>query len=88
MTKRRNFEAWIRELDEEVIQGEFGYEEGEFSVYPEQWRPLFRKGLSPREAWQRALDAFAEARRKKDDERRENWLRIQAADAKYSRPAS
>ena len=58
----RRFDDWIRELDEDVIQGEFGYEEGEFTVYPEHWRPLFRKGMTPRQAFQRALDAHREAR--------------------------
>lgn len=51
------FDEWIRKLDEDVIQGEFGYEEGEFSVYPDHWWPLYDKGLTPRQAWQRALDA-------------------------------
>lgn len=42
---------------------------------------MFKKGLTPREAWQRALDAFAEARREEERLKAENWARIQAADA-------
>lgn len=81
MSKR--FDEWIRALDEDVIQGEYGYEEGEFAVYPELWRSMYRQGLTPAQAFQRALDANGEARR--EDERRdaENWARIQAEDAKY-----
>jgi hypothetical protein len=75
------FEAWIRTLDEDVIQGEFGYERGEYDVFPELWRPLYDEGLTPRQAWQRALDAFAEARAERDRQATENWLRIMAEDA-------
>ena len=52
-----SFDAWIRNLDEGVIQGEHGYERGEFTVFPELWRPLYAEGLTPAQAWQRALDA-------------------------------
>lgn len=86
MSGRRNFEEWIRQLTEDVIEGEFGYEPGEFSVFPEHWRPLFRKGLTPRQAWQRALDAGERARKEKDRLKAENWARIQAADAALSEP--
>ncbi len=75
------FRRWIEVLTEDVIQGEFGYEPGEFTVYPEHWRPLFKEGLTPRQAWQRALDDFAEARRAEDRRKAENWERIQRADA-------
>jgi hypothetical protein len=51
------FDDWCHELDEKVIQAEFGYERGEFTVYPALWRSLYDEGLTPREAWQRALDA-------------------------------
>jgi hypothetical protein len=78
---KRNFREWIRRLDEDVIQGEFGYEDGEFTVYPSLWRSLFNEGLTPREAWQRALDAFAEQRREDDRKKQENWERIQREDA-------
>jgi hypothetical protein len=75
------FEAWIRTLDEDVIQGEFGYERGEYDVFPELWRPLYDEGLTPMQAWQRALDASAEARAERDRQAAENWLRIMAEDA-------
>jgi len=80
MANDEAFEAWWRSLDEDVIQGEYGYEPGEFTVYPEHWRPLYDEGLSPAAAWRRALDAFAEARRDDDRAQAENWARIQAAD--------
>lgn len=78
---KRDFDSWIRELDEGVIQGEYGYEDGEFTVYPEHWCPMFRRGLTPQQAFRRALDAHAEARREEDERRAANWARIQAADA-------
>jgi hypothetical protein len=74
------FDRWIEILRDDIIQGEFGYEPGEFTVYREHWRPLFKKGLTPRRAWQRALDAFAEARREKNRLKMENWARIQRED--------
>ena len=55
------FDQWIRELDEDVIQGEFGYEEGEFTVYVDLWRPLYERGLTPMQAFRAALDAHVEA---------------------------
>lgn len=64
------FREWLRALDEGVIQGEFGYEPGEFTLYSSHWRPLFDEGLTPQEAWQRAMDGFANARREKDREER------------------
>jgi hypothetical protein len=84
MGQRRNFDAWIAELEEDVIQGEFGYEPGEFTVYPEHWRPSFRAGRTPREAFRRALDAYEEARSEADHAAAENWARIQAAEAALS----
>jgi len=77
------FDAWVRELDEKVIQGEYGYERGEFSVFPEMWRPLFDEGLTPKQAFDRALKAFDDERKRRDQERKDNWARIQAEDAKY-----
>lgn len=77
----KKFDAWIRALDEDVIQGEYGYERGEFTVYREHWRPLFNEGLTPQQAFRRALDAHKELRDQEDREREENWKRIQAADA-------
>lgn len=52
------FDAWIRVLDEDVIQGEFGYERGEFNIMPALWHPLYLEGMTPAEAWQQALDAY------------------------------
>lgn len=77
------FRDWIDQLDEDVIQGEYGYERGEFTVYPENWRQMWREGLTPQQAFRRALDAFGDARREEDEARAENWRRIQAEDAKY-----
>lgn len=57
------FDDWIEDLESRVIQGEYGYEEGEFTVYPDHWRPLFEEGLSPDQAFRRALDAFSETRK-------------------------
>ncbi len=51
------YRAWLDVLNEDVIQGEFGYEEGEFTAFPSLWHPLYAEGLTPRQAWQRALDA-------------------------------
>ena len=56
------FDEWIRQLKEDVICGDYGYEDGEFDVFPEQWRPLFDEGLRPQEAFERALKAFADNR--------------------------
>lgn len=81
MGERQKFDAWISDLDENVIQGEYGYEDGEFTIYPESWKPLWREGLSPGQAFKRALDAFADGRREDDNARAKNWARIQADDA-------
>lgn len=61
------FDRWIDSLNEDVVQGEYGYEPGEFTVYPDEWRALYKEGLTPAQAFKQALDAFAEARR--EDER-------------------
>lgn len=74
------FRRWIEVLTEDVIQGEYGYEPGEFTVYPEHWRPLFKEGLTPQQAFKRALDAFAEGRREDERLKQENWERIQRED--------
>jgi hypothetical protein len=83
------FDTWITELREDVIEGEFGYESGEFSVTPALWRPLYDEGLTPLQAFQRALDAHKAERDEEDAERKRNWERIQAKDAaiRASRPA-
>jgi hypothetical protein len=61
----KRFDAWIEELREGVVQDEYGYEPGEFMVYPELWVPLFREGLTPSQAFRRALDAHAGVRAEK-----------------------
>lgn len=58
------YDEWLQILRKGVIEDEFGYEPGEFSVYPDAWWPLFKEGLTPRAAWQRALDAHKHARKK------------------------
>lgn len=77
----RRFEKWIDELREKVIEEEFGYEPGEFTVYPSLWKSLFREGLTPRQAWQRALDAHKSAREEEERAKAANWERIQREDA-------
>lgn len=79
------YSAWLRELEEDVIQAEFGYEPGEFTVYADHWAYLYEEGLTPAAAWQRALDAHAEARRESDEARKANWERIQREDAEAIR---
>jgi len=74
------FAEWIRHLDEDVIQGEYGYEPGEFTVYTSHWRELYDKGCSPGEAFKRALDGHANARREEDAEKQATWARIVAED--------
>lgn len=76
-----DFENWIRILDEDVIQGEYGYERGEFEVFPDRWRPLYDEGITPAQAFKRALDGHEAERRAADEARRENYRRIQAEDA-------
>lgn len=75
------FEEWIRQLDEDVIQGEYGFEPGEFTVYPDHWRQLFNEKLTPAQAYRRALDAFSDERKRRDAEKQANWERIQQSDA-------
>ena len=83
-----HFDAWICELDEDVIQADYGYERGEFTVYPELWRPLFLEGLTPMEAFVRALKAFGEERDAEERRRKDNWARIQRADAEVIKAAT
>lgn len=78
-----SFDAWIDSLNEDVVQDEYGYEPGEFTVYPEEWRPFFDEGLTPSAAFRRALDAFADDRRRQDLEQEENYRRSKAADAAF-----
>jgi replicative superfamily II helicase len=77
------FREWIRALDEDVIQGDYGYERGEFTVYAEHWHDYYLEGLTPAESFKRALDAYAESRREREEQRRAESERIKAADAKY-----
>lgn len=74
------FREWIRVLDEEVVQAEYGYERGEFTIYAGHWHDHYLQGLTPAQSFKRALDAFAEDRER---QKAENWARSQAADAKY-----
>lgn len=74
------FHEWIRALEEDVIQEGFGYEPGEFTVYPSLWRPLYDEGLTPLQAWTRALDAFGEERRLREAEQIANYERIVASE--------
>ena len=75
-----DFDAWIRMLDEDVIQGEFGYEPGEFNIFPSLWRHLYDEGITPKQAWRRALDEHANTRREEDAAKAANYARIVAAD--------
>jgi hypothetical protein len=75
------FDRWIQVLREDVIEGEFGYEPGEFAVYREHWRPMFKEGLTPRRAWQRALDGFAQQRIYDAATRAEQYVGILMHDA-------
>lgn len=75
-----SFDEWIRQLEEDVIQGEFGFEPGEFTVYRDHWRAQYREGLTPAQAWRRALDAHRDARIADDKARAENYARIVAED--------
>lgn len=74
------FDDWLITLEEVVIEQDYGYEPGEFTVFPEHWRPMWAEGLTPADAFQRALDAHGEARREDEAERLANWKRIQAED--------
>ncbi len=74
------YREWLIELEEDVIQGEFGYERGEFTVYTTHWSPLYEEGLTPRQAWQRALDGFAQARKDREAEEAANYARIVSED--------
>lgn len=64
-----SFAAWIRQLDEEIIQAEYGYEPGEFTVYPDLWRGAFDSGKTPLEAFKSALKAFDEDRKRRTNQR-------------------
>lgn len=78
--KKPTFDAWIVTLEEDVVEGEYGYEPGEFTVYPGHWRPMWVEGLTPSQAFKRACEAATIARREDDEARQRNWERIQAQD--------
>lgn len=78
------FDEWITALVEDVIQGEFGYEPGEFALYPVLWRTLFDEGLRPGEAWQKALNVSANARVEDECLKAINYARIRHADERTS----
>ena len=77
-----DFDAWIERLSVDVIQGEYGFEENEFTVFPEVWQPYYDEGLSPEAAFRRALHAYDQRRREEETAARANWARIQAEDAR------
>ena len=76
-----DFELWIDNLEIDVIQFEYGYEPGEFTVYPEHWRPMYDRGLTPAEAFKAGLDAHGESRREEEAARKANYQRILQQDA-------
>lgn len=76
----QKFDDWIDTLRTEVIQEEYGFEEGEFEVAPELWYYMYKKGLTPAQAFRLALDARAEVQREEDAERLANLNRIRAED--------
>jgi hypothetical protein len=50
-----DFDRWMDVLNEEVIQGEYGYEHGEFEAYPSLWWSLYHRRMTPSEAFAYAL---------------------------------
>jgi hypothetical protein len=64
MDETEDFDNWILELTEDVVQCEFGYEKGEFTIFPSLWRPLYLEGLTPKQAFQKTLDQFATVRKR------------------------
>lgn len=60
------FDAWIDELRAVTIE-DYGFEDGEFTIFPDLWRALFDEGLTPQDAFARVLDAKAYARREADE---------------------
>ena len=77
MTKSNTqFQHWLRELEESVIQQDYGYEPGEFDVWAEDWRPMFDRGLTPQQAFRRALNMHACGRVEDECLKAINWARI------------
>ena len=77
---KKNFEDWIQELEVDVVQDHYGYEPGEFTVYPDHWKSMFDEGLAPSQAFERALNAHNAQREEDDRLRQENYERIKAED--------
>ncbi len=75
------YRSWLDQLDQDVIQNEYGYEPGEFTVYADHWVALYEEGLTPAAAFKRALDGFAQQRREDEAARLANYERIKQADA-------
>jgi len=75
-----SFEAWLQTFEEDVVQTEYGYEPGEFTVYPDDWRQAWEDGLTPSAAFRRACEALTEARKADDALQAANALRIKAED--------
>lgn len=74
------YSTWLEELEHEVIEKEFGYERGEFTVYASHWRELYDQGLTPRQAWQHALDGHANERKEREQQKTERYARIVSED--------
>ncbi len=60
-----DFDDWIEELEFDVIQGKYGFEPGEFAVFPDLWAGKFERGLTPSEAFAEALRDHVEARKER-----------------------
>lgn len=78
------FDKWIEALEEDVIQGDYGFEPGEFTVYRNHWRPMFKRGLTPQQAFRRALDMNACGRVEEECLQAINWARIQYEDTQHA----
>lgn len=74
------YREWLTTLNDDVIEKEYGYEPGEFTVYSSHWVELYELGLSPLNAWKRALDGYANARRDVEGKKIANYARIVAED--------
>jgi hypothetical protein len=75
-----NFDHWIARLRDDVIQGEYGHKEGEYTVCPDVWRSFYDHGLTPSQAFRCALDANAESRKRDEAERLTAWQCIWRGD--------
>ena len=65
---RNDFDRWIAELRDDVIQGEYGHKQNEYTVCPDVWRGLYDRGLTPSEAFRCALDAHSQDRNRQGDD--------------------